>query len=372
MERAFRSFTPVWWNEPRKFSAAFYGKVLLSQFGSFPYSLMKYRVAGFRRAVESVFQKESADVLVCDGLPAAAALIEARVRPRVVFERNIEFKILKRKWSTTQNPLRRLILGREWRKTRTTEEQICREFEYVISVSEQDRSTFRAEFGIDSITAVPTGVDAHYFQPLPVQPRRGNLVFVGSMDWQPNEDGIFWFVKDVYPQVKRAWPGASLTIVGRNPSSRLRALAAPDSSVEITGTVDDVRPYLAAAEVVVVPLLVGSGTRIKIFEAMAMSRPVVSTTIGAEGLPVNPGKEILLADAPGTFADAVVGLLRSDEERRAMAQAARDRILAEHTWDSAAKRMHEILTRVVSGDLGNGQTAAGLFPAGRANVILAK
>jgi glycosyltransferase involved in cell wall biosynthesis len=185
-----------------------------------------------------------------------------------------------------------------------------------------------------------------YFRPQPSERKRGNLVFVGSLDWHPNEDGIFWFAREVWPRVRQAVPHASLTVVGKNPSARLRALAGSDAAIEITGTVPDVRPYLARAEVAVVPLRIGGGTRIKIFEAMSMERAVLSTTLGAEGLPVTPGRDILLEDAPEEFARAAVFLLSDAERRDAIAHAGREKVARDHSWDRVAARMEEILAQV--------------------------
>src|SRR6266851_862372 len=143
---------------------------------------------------------------------------------------------------------------------------------------------------------IPTGVDINYFRPKPDAEQLNTLVFTGSMDWKANEDGIVYFADKILPHIRRQIPDVSLFVVGRRPSARIEQLAARDSALKITGTVDDVRPYVAKASVYVVPLLVGGGTRLKIFEAMAMGKAIVSTTIGAEGLPVVGGRHIYLAD----------------------------------------------------------------------------
>src|SRR5262249_40285487 len=160
-----------------------------------------------------------------------------------------------------------------------------------------------------NVTAVPTGVDLDYFQPNGTAPRPAEIIFVGSMDWSPNEDAAVEFATHMLPRVRRRVPDARFTIVGRAPPARVKALARADGGVRVTGRVDDVRPFYEEAAVVVVPLRVGGGTRLKIFEAMAMERPVVSTTIGAEGLPVRDREDIVLADGIDAFADEVADLL---------------------------------------------------------------
>jgi sugar transferase (PEP-CTERM/EpsH1 system associated) len=346
MRRTFHSYTAVQWQETRKFTPGFYAEFLRSRFGRLPYFLAKYALPEFRRAVEELAARERVDLVLCDFLQSAVALQGSALRPRVIFEHNVEYMIRKRHWETEEHPLRKWLLAAEWKKAREAEAAICREFDHVITVSEEDERQIREEFGATRVSALPTGVDVEYFTPQDAPQRAGNLVFVGSMDWQPNEDGIFWFVREVYPKIREGAPHSSLTVVGRNPSERIRKLADQNDSIEITGTVPDVRPYLARAEAVVVPLRIGGGTRIKIFEAMAMERAVVSTTLGAEGLPVQKGQEILLGDSPATFADAVVQLLAQPEAREALVRAGRARVIRDHTWESVARRMEEILLRV--------------------------
>lgn len=345
MQKLFRSYTPVFWNETTTFSLAFYFKFLASRASRYPYFLEKYCVPEFRAAIEQLAVREKCDVVLADFLQTAAVILDSPLRPRVIFQHNVEYIIRKRHWETETNALRKWLLCAEWEKARAIEAEVCRTFDHVITVSEDDRRIIASEFGVSHVSELPTGVDLDYFQPQAAERKRGNLVFVGSMDWHPNEDGIFWFVREVWPQVRRAAPHASLTVVGKNPSARLRALANGDASIEITGTVADVRPYLARAEAAVVPLRIGGGTRIKIFEAMSMERAVLSTTLGAEGLPVAPGRDILLEDEPEGFARAAAFLLADAARRDAIARAAREKVVRDHNWENVAAKMEEILTR---------------------------
>jgi len=166
------------------------------------------------------------------------------------------------------------------------------------------------------------------------------------MDWYPNEDGVVWFLQKVFPRICQVNPCARFKIVGQNPSSRLRRTAATNPAVELVGRVPDVRPHVAQAEIVVVPLRVGGGTRIKIPEAMAMAKAVVSTHIGAEGLPFRNGCEICLEDDPEAFSLTVIDLLRNPSRRRAIEKAARERVVRDHSWESVVDRVEEILVRV--------------------------
>lgn len=179
----------------------------------------------------------------------------------------------------------------------------CSLADKVCAVSEEDARLLRARFKLTNVCgAVPTGVGLDFFQLSAAPCTLRSLVFLGSMDWMPNIDGCVWFADEMWPLVKQKFPDATLTIVGRKPAPKVLELAARDASIKVTGTVDEVRPHLAAGEVMVVPLRVGGGTRIKIFEAIATGIPCVSTRIGAEGLPVNHGEHIALADRPADFA----------------------------------------------------------------------
>jgi glycosyltransferase involved in cell wall biosynthesis len=196
---------------------------------------------------------------------------------------------------------------------------------------------------------VPTGVDVDYFRPAPDLEQGNALVFTGSMDWLANEDGIVQFMKKVLPIIRRQIPDSTLWVVGRRPSVRLQKLANEIPGVRVTGTVADIRPYMAKASVYVVPLLVGGGTRLKIFEAMAMGRAVVSTSIGAEGLPVVPGRNIVLADEPEDFARQVVELLNSRPRREELGRAARQLVEKSYSWNSVGSELSGILSSVAHG-----------------------
>jgi glycosyltransferase involved in cell wall biosynthesis len=257
----------------------------------------------------------------------------------------VEFLLRKRQCQAEPPSLKRLVFSREWRKTRAIEERVCKSFDHILTVSREDKDTLQREFSVANASTIPTGVDTDYFRPVDTPAQPGRLVFVGSMDWYPNDQGIVWFIQEIYARIRKAVPYATLSVVGGNPSRRLRDIAASQAGIDITGRVADVRPHLAAAEVVVVPLQVGGGTRIKIPEAMAMGKAVVSTRIGAEGLSV-ARHEIRLADDPADFASAVTELLGGCEQRQRLAASARQKAVREYGWDSVVDRVEEILFQV--------------------------
>jgi len=348
MMSIFRSYTPVFCREAKINSPGFYKDLLASQLSRLPYFLEKRNAPGFRSAVKQLLGRQRFDLLFCDFLHTAAPLLSIQFTPRIIFEHNIEFLLRKRKWQVEQRPLRRFVFGNEWRKTQAIETSVCRAFDHVITVSAEEEQIVRQQFAVQPVSALPAGVDTDFFQPVDVRPTPGRMVFVGSMDWYANEDAVTWFLREIYPQILKTVPNASFSVVGRNPSSRLRALAAKHPSVEITGWVSDVRPHLGQAEVVVVPLRVGGGTRIKIPEAMAMAKPIVSTPIGAEGLPFLDARELLIADRAEPFAKKTVELLHNAILRDAIGRMARDKVVNHHSWISVVDALESILERVMS------------------------
>jgi len=215
----------------------------------------------------------------------------------------------------------------------------------VLTVSEKDRDAFTAFLDVDQLTVINTGVDVDYFQPTSVKETPNSLVFTGSMDWLPNEDAIFYFVESVLPLIQKQVPEVTLEVVGRSPSRKLQAMAEAAPCIRLTGWVEDIRPFVARGSVCIVPLRIGGGTRLKIFEAMAMSKAVVSTTVGAEGLPVRSGDNILLADTPDDFARSVISLLRDPRRRQQLGTAARDLVQDNYSWpkvaESFARTLHD-------------------------------
>jgi glycosyltransferase involved in cell wall biosynthesis len=342
MKDMFASYTPLFRREARKYSAQFYMEVLANQFSSWPYFLSKDNRSRFRSAVNDLASRRSFDLLLCDFLHTAGPLHDFIFKPKVVFEHNVEFLLRKRKWQTEERSLHRVVFDREWRKTRAVEARVCRSFDHVITVSDDDQRILQDEFAIQRTSVIPTGVDTDFFRPARSHPQPGHMVFVGSMDWDPNEDAMVSFLREAYPIIRRAMPHASLAIVGRAPSSRLCRIASQENGVEITGWVPDVRPALARAEVVIVPLRVGGGTRIKIPEAMAMAKPVVSTPIGAEGLPFQDGCELSIAK-PENFAHAVLELMDCPARRTSIGAAARKVVASKFSWENVAGKFEEIL-----------------------------
>jgi polysaccharide biosynthesis protein PslH len=313
-----------------------------------PYGITKYCRPQVRHELLRLLQQESYQVILCDFLAAAGVIPWDHPCPKVLFTHNVEAVIWQRHYEVVRNPLWKALSWREWQATRVAEGKYLRLADHVLAVSENDRDSFATFLDSSRVTVIPTGVDTEYFQPSPQEEAPDSLVFTGSMDWLPNEDAILYFVREILPLIRQQIPQVSLSVVGRKPSRRVRELAANQKNVQLTGWVDDIRPYLASGTVCIVPLRIGGGTRLKIFEAMGMAKAVVSTSIGAEGLPLRHGENVLLADEPAEFAACVVSLLRHPAHRKRLGQASRKLVEENYSWARVAERFANVLSEVVA------------------------
>jgi glycosyltransferase involved in cell wall biosynthesis len=312
------------------------------------YSLMKYCRPAVVRELQHLLERSNFDVIVCDFIFAAPVIPWESRCPKVLFTHNVEAMIWERHYKVARNPLWKALSWREWKLMERAERFYLKKSDHVLAVSEEDRNQFARFLDPSKLTVIPTGVDIEFFKPHPGEEPNNSLVFTGSMDWLPNEDGIFHFVERVLSLIREEIPDVSLAIVGRKPSKRLQELASREKNLQLTGWVKDVRPYLARGAVCIVPLRIGGGTRLKIFEAMAMGKAVVSTSIGAEGLPVRHGESILLADTPDEFARCTVELLRDPGRRNQIGSAAHKLVRDNFAWASVAKQFADVLEQVSS------------------------
>lgn len=333
--------------EAKRRSPQFWFELLANVASPLPYAIAKYQSGDVRREIQSAVRDRGIDVLVCDFLFPSQNVPDELPCRTVLFQHNVEAAIWKRHADVRANPVARAYFREQWRRMERFERRECRRFDRVVAVSRADAETIERDYGVSGVSDIPTGVDTDFFRPTGrVVTDARNLVFTGSMDWMPNEDGILWFVDEVLPRIHERMPDVTLTIVGRNPPQQIQALAAHDARLRVTGSVPDVRPYLEGAAVFVVPLRVGGGTRLKIFEALAMERPLVSTTIGAEGLPVENGAHVVIADGAGPFADAVLGLLSEPRQATALARRGAAHVRSQFGWDRAAARFLELITSI--------------------------
>jgi glycosyltransferase involved in cell wall biosynthesis len=309
--------------------------------GSLPASTASDRSAAGRAVVAQALA-EKPDVVVAD-FPHSAVLLPDRLGPAsVMFTHNLEAEILERHAAVTTG-WRRLVWRREAAKMDAFERATLRRFDSVVAVSERDEVALAKRYGLAVVRRIETGVDLefHAYQ----APRaEGNVaVFAGAMDSRSNIDGIEFLLRAVWPRVHAVRPQARMLIAGRNPPPALVAEAAASGmNWHFTGSVDDIRPHLHEGDISLIPLRIGSGTRLKAFEAIASGLPVVSTTLGVEGLGLKPDEHFLAADTDAEFADAILALLADTPRRMVMAEAGRALLEARYSWAVIARQFEAI------------------------------
>jgi glycosyltransferase involved in cell wall biosynthesis len=306
-----------------------------------PMAVSRYYSREFKQEIDALIAAEYYDSIVCDFLAAAPNLRD--LGQSVLFQHNVETTIWQRHVERSRSLLKRLFFQMQARKMEAYERQICRAAKHVIAVSDLDASRMKAMFGIETVTSVPTGVDLEYFAPRGPAFHMSDIVFCGSMDWLPNVDAVVYFLSEVLPLIRDKLPGATFTIAGRSPDSSVLKAVEGLAGVCVTGKVDDMRPYLWGAKISIVPIRIGGGTRLKIYECMAAGIPVVSTTVGAEGLRHRDGEDIVLADDPGGFAAACVRLLSDDAVRGTIAHNALMRAQSEFSWEAVSREFETII-----------------------------
>jgi glycosyltransferase involved in cell wall biosynthesis len=248
-------------------------------------------------------------------------------------------------WESERSPLRRLFNRLEYKRFRRHEERWWGRVDAIALTSDREEPVVRERAPQTPVAVVPNGVDLEYFRPRDDRPEPDTVVFNGVLDYRPNLDAAQHLVDEVWPIVRRRRPQARLLIVGRGDEAERERLRRP--GVELTGEVPDVRPYLAGAAVVIVPIRMGGGTRLKVVEALSMARPMVSTTLGCEGVNVRHGEHLLVADGADEFAGAVIQLLEDRWLAAELGRAGRRRMEEEYSWELAGERLESLYGRVL-------------------------
>jgi len=318
---------------PESHGPQFWGRLFGNLFSEYPYSVSKHFTQRLEAEVVKACDNERFDLAHIEWVPYARYMTPNV--PRLITAHNIESDIWNRRARHSDTYIGRRFFGLQAERMEAFERRAGIQSECVVTVSELDAQRFRY-YGAKNVRVVPNGVDLDYFRAVPSVLKTNSLVFVGSLDWFPNEDAVKDFALHVLPLVRSRDKSIILRVVGRSPSDRLAATLRDLPGVELIGEVPDVRPYLAEARVVVVPLRIGGGTRIKILEALAMGKPVVSTSIGAEGLELENGRDILIADTPEEFAGTIEALFARPEEQSRLGRNGRDVVEKLYGWDAAA------------------------------------
>ena len=274
---------------------------------------------------------------------------------KVLDSHNIEYDNFRRVWLKTKAPFRKLHYFDEYKKFHREEIDNYRNQDVLFLTSQRDKELIDTELPDMPKYVVPNGVDGAYFAPSAQTPEPSSIVFTGAMSYFPNNDGIYYFLDNIFPLILREIPEAKIYVVGIQPPKEL--LARNSHNVIVTGYVDDVRPYVYRSSVFVVPLRMGGGTRLKVLEAMAMKKPIVSTSIGCEGIDVRHDESILIADEPAAFAASVVTLLRDAELRARLVERGYELMQKEYEWAVIGESVEEIFRTLL--EARNGASSSG-------------
>jgi len=293
-------------------------------------------------AYDRLIKSFNPDVVHIDHLQMAQFVDFKADYKTVLDHHNVESMIIERIVQSSESAPEKAYARIEWPKLREYELEICRKSDLVLTVSEEDKSTLKSLCTeISNIESVPIGVDIDHFQRVERDEDTLNILSIATMYWPPNVDSMLYFCRDIFPLVKSAIPESTVTVAGQRPVDSIRALAA-DPSIKVVGYVSDSREMARDCGVFIVPLRSGSGVRVKILNALAMGLPVVSTSIGAEGLDVESGKHLILADTPSDFADAVILLLRDKKLADQIGRNGRDLVCEKYSWEIVGDRLHKI------------------------------
>ena len=314
---------------------------MLNLFSKTPYTISKYQTPKLISKIKQVMKKEKFDIVHIEHLHMAYyRKFTRKGLPVFLRMHNVETTIMERFYRQQKNPLSKIYSFIQWKKLHEYESQAVEKFSRCIVITDVDKERLQSMNPKPVYRSIPAGVDISYFHPINCKEEPYSIVFVGSLDWFPNVDGICWFCKKVFPFIKAKVPEAKLYIVGRNPPIRVKKLE--NKNVVILGFVKDIREWLAKSNVSIVPLRIGSGIRIKILEALAMGIPVVSTSIGCEGIEVINGKEILIANEEKAFAKDILSLLQDENYAKRLRENGLKLVRDRYSWDEIAKKFEEV------------------------------
>jgi sugar transferase (PEP-CTERM/EpsH1 system associated) len=323
-----------------------------SIFSQRPVSIEKYRSVEMENRLKGLTAKNNFDLLHFDHLHMGQYRDCANGLSCILDEHNVESVILERCADAQKNLFRKWLFKSQAKKMAGFEAGLSKRFSKCLTVSETDKKNLAELSGeVSNIEVIPNGVDTEYFKShfksqcyqVTRSPKEDALAYTGSMDWLPNNDAVMYFYQEILPLIWLKNDKVKFYVVGKNPSNELLRLSKQDKRIVVTGSVDDVRPYIARAKVFVVPLRIGGGSRLKILEAMGMEKAVVSTTIGAEGIDYTEDINILLADNPQSFADKILSLLNHNGAKvKEIGVNARKLVCNQYDWGIITGKLNNI------------------------------
>ena len=324
---------------PSKSGPRFYARLAANLASPTPYSVASHQSPAMTRAVRRLANRGGVDLWQAEWAAGVSALRGLPGARKIVMAQNVETQIWERYYQNEPHPLRRWYIGRQCLKFERFERRAFAEADRVVTVSLDDAALVRGRFGMPRVDVVDNGIDRAYFGSVVPDRDPFTILYLGSLDWRPNQDALALLLDQIFPMIRSAEPRARLVVVGRNPPAGLARRATETEGVSVHANVADVRPFLAQSGVMAVPLRIGGGSRLKILEALASGLPVVSTRVGAEGLCLRDGEHLVLAEEPAELASAILQSLREPAFAQALASQGRKLVLERYDWDVLAQEL---------------------------------
>jgi len=309
------------------------------------YQMRSLYSASMQQAIDRILSKERFDIIHVES-SQMAVFDFGHHAPVVIDEHDIVYELLDRICRGERSLVRKLYGWIEYAKLRREEQRCWERVAGCVLTSAREETILHQHVPGKPTAVVPNGVDLNYFSPEDGVHTTGSIVLTGLMKTRPNADGAIFFVREILPLILRVRPDVTLTIVGADPPSEVRSLAGPN--VIVTGSVPDVRPYVARAAVSIVPLRMGSGTRLKILEGLAMGKAIVSTSLGCEGIAVNHGEHLLIADEVVEFASAILRLLKDPSLAGRLGRSGQALAVSTYSWGSSAPRLEHLYAQLLN------------------------
>ncbi|MCP4706397.1 MAG: glycosyltransferase [candidate division Zixibacteria bacterium] len=324
----------------------FYLRLLGNLFSPYPYIVTSHYSNRFQYRLIALLKNNKYDVIICEWSPYAIFIKKLNQFKSIIVAHNIEASIWRRYQENETNIFKKIYISIQRKKIEEFERSCFNWANGATAVSATEADEI-ASYGASYIPAViDNGVDTEYFSSGESEINANHLVMTGAMDWRPNQDAAIYFTEEILPIIKKTKPDCTVSFVGRNPSKHVLDLA-QNESVAVSGTVDDVRPYISNANVFIVPLRIGGGSRLKILEAFSMNKAVVSTSVGAEGLNVTNGENILLADSPRQFAQAIIDCIDNNELNTKLSNNGKKLVESKYRWDILSNKFNNYILKIV-------------------------
>ena len=326
-----------------KGSAYYFFKVFINLFQREPFSVKYSYISSMEKELNRLLRAEKFDYIICEWTPYAHYLKNVNHSHKILMAHNVEYQQWQRMYEVTSNPLKKLLFYNQWQSMVEFEKRYFKIFDTIIAVSDLDKELIHEMSNHDKVFVVENGVDLDYYKPQSTE-RKNRVIFTASMDAFANQNAALYFAEKIFPLLKSKLPSMEFYIVGRAPNQAIIDLGKTDG-ITVTGAVEDVRPYIAQSLVAVVPILAGGGSRLKILEAMAMGIPVVSTSVGAEGLEVENGKDILITDSEEQFVEYIFQCHNDSDLRAKLKSNALELVKNKYGWEQLGGKLDQYLAQ---------------------------